>query len=157
MNEPPRGQRRAGEDEIRQTEHRLGSYSSHEYDTRRGGWQHPRRRPAPLFNITHVRFAGGGEHQHISELRWQTTTNQTGVDALTNMIDRIRNGADVLVTTQTRVVRVGVVDADPPYIRAYEERYTAVTGLPRYLARLGGRSFKVQPVWTDDLLTLPRF
>jgi hypothetical protein len=153
--EPPRGQRHASESEIQDTEHELGSYSYSEVQTR-SHWRIPWRHAVPVFDVTDVRLAGGEGHEHISELRWRTPANQTGTDTLTNMIGRIRDGADVRVVRLGRVVKVGVVHADPPYIRAYVERYEIVTGIRGYIGKLGW-STRVRLEWTDDLLTLPRF
>jgi len=50
------------------------------------------------------------------------------------MIDFIGGGGQAFVTDGVRSVAVGVVHANPPYIRTYADG-----------------------VWTDNLLALPRF
>ena len=151
MNEPPRGQRPASENEIRETELKLGSYSYREDEATHSEWQTRWRQPKPAFVLTHVRLVGGEGHEHISELQWTG-----GVDTLGTMVDVIRKGGDVRIVSPGRVVKVGVVETDPPHIRAYEVRYS-VAGIRRYVTRLRGSSVEVHAVWTDDLLRLPRF
>jgi hypothetical protein len=50
------------------------------------------------------------------------------------MVEWINSGGEAFVSSGARVLRVGVVNALPPYIRTYADQ-----------------------VWTDNLLALPRF
>jgi hypothetical protein len=85
--------------------------------------------------VTHVRLAGGDGHEHISEVRWANpTTGASGQSSGARMVEWINSGGEAFVSSGARVLRVGVVNALPPYIRTYADQ-----------------------VWTDNLLALPRF
>jgi hypothetical protein len=148
----PLGQRPAHEDEIRQTELKLGSYENREESS---PWETSARDPSygrvardpfqemtvssPVY-VTHIRLVGGEGHEHISEVIWRKRREfrQSTREA---MVEWIRDeSGDARVISGPYELSVGVVDAEPPYIRAYTEGVRGVQG-----------------VWTDDLLALPRF
>jgi hypothetical protein len=79
----------------------------------------------------------GEEHEHIGSVRWRNpTTGATGESTRAEMVDWIKNrhGDARVRDTHGNEARVGVVNDDPPYIRTYADR-----------------------VWTDNLLSLPRY
>lgn len=86
--------------------------------------------------ITAVHMVGGEAHEHIASVRWRNATdNTTGESTREQMVTWIRdNHGDARVTDDRNEVRVGVVDATPPYIRTYADN-----------------------TWTNNLLALPRF
>lgn len=85
--------------------------------------------------ITHIRLSGGTSHEHITDVRWQDTGNNTsGQMTKEQAVGWLRQGNRAFVTDGVRTVEVGVVDANPPYIRTHAD----------------GK-------WTDNLLALPRF
>lgn len=88
-----------------------------------------------MIHITHVRIAGENQHEHISHVKWRnSSTNATGEMTRADMVDWINKGNAVYVTDGTNTVSVGVVKANPSYLRTYAD----------------GK-------WTDNLLALPRF
>lgn len=85
--------------------------------------------------ITQIRLVGGVTHAHISQVAWRNPVDgRTGISTRAGMIDFIGGGGQAFVTDGVRSVAVGVVHANPPYIRTYADG-----------------------VWTDNLLALPRF
>jgi len=80
--------------------------------------------------------AGGSGHEHIADVRWRNPqTGATGVSTRQAMVAWIRGGDEARVRDSAGDdVKVGVVDATPPYIRTYAD------GVP-----------------TDNLLYLPRY
>jgi hypothetical protein len=89
-----------------------------------------------LVNITQRHMEGGQGHEHIARVRWiNPETNATGENSRAEMVDWIWNksGKAFVVKGGLRVA-VGVVKADPPYIRTHADG-----------------------VWTDNLLALPTF
>lgn len=86
--------------------------------------------------ITHIRLSGGSKHEHISEVKWKNpSSGDTGQSTVGSMVDFIDNkGGEAKVTDGRNTVNVGVVNANPPYIRTYADK-----------------------TWTDNLLSLPNF
>ncbi len=83
--------------------------------------------------ITHIRLAGGNGHEHITRLKWQegaTTSENTRAE----LVQWVKNGGEARVRATPTDAKVGVVNANPPYLR------TIANG-----------------VYTDNLLSLPRF
>jgi hypothetical protein len=100
----------------------------------RGAWTYQCQAATSLVYVTHIRLVGGDSHQHISEVIWRNR-DELAQSTREAMVEWIRDeGGDARVVSGEREVSVGVVDADPPYIRAY-----------------------AKGAWTDDLLALPRF
>jgi hypothetical protein len=88
-----------------------------------------------LIYIYEVHMSGGEGHEHIESVRWRNPhTGDSGDSLRSQMVWWINEGGKAYVTDGTNTVRVGVVDADPPYIRTYAD-----------------------DVWTDNLLSLPRY
>jgi hypothetical protein len=90
-----------------------------------------------VVNIRSIHMAGGTQHQHISLLRWQNPetshTNESTREAMVAWI-RDRKGVARVHGADGSVSTVGVVDADPPYVRSYADGD-----------------------WNDNLLALPRY
>lgn len=86
--------------------------------------------------ITHRRMAGGAGHEHIASVRWRDTVNasNTGESTRADMVVWIQTGHKAYVASNPSAVPVGVVEAQPPYLRTY-----------------------ANGVWTDNLLSLPTF
>ncbi len=77
----------------------------------------------------------GTRHEHIASVRWQNPAdNATGESTRQVMVDWIRQGGVAKVTDGRNTVDVGVVEANPPYLRTHAD----------------GK-------WTDNLLALPRY
>lgn len=87
--------------------------------------------------ITHIRLSSGGHrHEHITDVKWTNpATKEVSQSTVAVMVDFIKNKKGTAkVTDGQRTIDVGVVEAQPPYIRTYADR-----------------------VWTDNLLALPKF
>ena len=86
--------------------------------------------------ITHIRTASGNSNEHITHVRWlQPDNNQVGESSIPTMVDWIdHKGGIAKVKEGNRIVDVGVVHADPPYLRTHADG-----------------------TWTNNLLALPRF
>jgi hypothetical protein len=87
--------------------------------------------------ITHVRLSSEGQrHEHIIEVKWRNPDDgKTGSNTVAEMVDWIENKkGKAKVTDGRNTVDVGVVDAKPKYLRTYADG-----------------------VWTDNLLSLPRY
>ncbi|ACL64663.1 conserved hypothetical protein [Anaeromyxobacter dehalogenans 2CP-1] len=85
--------------------------------------------------ITAVHMEGGERHEHIASVRWSNPADgKSDVSTRATMVDWIKKGGDARVTDGRNEVQVGVVDANPPYLRTFAD------GKP-----------------TDNLLALPRF
>jgi hypothetical protein len=99
---------------------------------RRRGNQAPR---LPIY-ITAVHMPSGPGHEHVEFIRWQNSaTLETGQSTREAVVAWINAGGDLRLRDDAGTEsRVGVVEADPPYVRAYA----------------GG-------VWTDSLVGLPRY
>jgi hypothetical protein len=85
--------------------------------------------------ITHIRLSSGNTHEYITDVKWHDSAtgnaNQMTRQQAVNWIDQ---GNRLYVTDGTHTVEVGVVKANPSYLRTYAD----------------GK-------WTDNLLALPRF
>ena len=83
----------------------------------------------------HMEPSNAGDHEHIAEVQWrEPSSGQIGRSDRQTMVDWINQGGDARVHDDQREVRVGVMDADPPYTRTYADgRYTNnLLSLPRY-------------------------
>ena len=88
-----------------------------------------------MVQITAIRTIGQDKNENIAEVRWiNPVDKKTGTSTKKIMVDWIRNGGQAVVSDGTQTVKVAVVDAPTPYIR------TIADG-----------------VWTDNLLSLPKF
>ena len=89
---------------------------------------------SPIY-ITAVHMPEGSGHEQIELVQWQNPrTLETGQTTREGIIEWINSGGDLRVRDHAGDLRVGVVAADPRYIRTYA----------------GG-------VWTDNLLVVPRY
>lgn len=79
---------------------------------------------------------GPSGHEHIERARWQNPeTGATGTSSRAEMVRFINEGGVVKVQDDYgNEISVGIVNADPPFIRTFADR-----------------------TWTDNLLALPRF
>lgn len=85
--------------------------------------------------ITEVHMVDGEQHEHIESVKWRNPdTDETNQSTREKMVEWINGGGKAYVTDGDQTVAVGVVDANPPYIRTYADE-----------------------VWTDNLLALPRY
>lgn len=89
--------------------------------------------------VTHVRLSNGGyTSEHITNLKWIGYENgKVGDSTKAELVEWIDGeSGEAYVETQATKVSVGVVkpDGGPPYLRTY-----------------------ANGVWTDNLLSLPRF
>lgn len=84
----------------------------------------------------HMAVSFGGGHEHISSVRWRNPdTGAIGESSRQEMVDWLRKaGARAYVRDRWRVIEVGIVEWYTPYIRTFADG-----------------------VWTDNLLSLPRF
>ncbi|MFI5729258.1 DUF3892 domain-containing protein [Kribbella sp. NPDC051587] len=84
----------------------------------------------------HMEPSWGSSHEHIAEVRWQNPQSRaTGVSSKAAMVGWIANkSGDARVRDLYGDVQVGVVEANPPYLRTYSDnRYTDnLLSLPRY-------------------------
>jgi hypothetical protein len=90
-----------------------------------------------MVNVTAVHMTGGTRHEHIATVQWTNPdTGVTGESTRETMVDWIRNkhGVAHVHGSDGSVSRVGVVNANPPYIRTYADGD-----------------------WNDNLLALPRY
>jgi hypothetical protein len=80
--------------------------------------------------------ATGATHEHIESVRWTNPSDKgTGESTRAKMVEWIRGGGIARVRDSAgNDVSVGVVNATPPYIRTHADG-----------------------VWTDNLLSLPRY
>lgn len=89
--------------------------------------------------ITHIRMepSTGSTHEHIARLKWRNpSSTKTGENSRREIVDWLREDTTnhkAFVDGAGRAY-VGVVDAQPPYLRTYAD----------------GK-------WTNNLLALPRF
>lgn len=66
----------------------------------------------------HMSPQNGTEHSHIAELKWWApSTGDTGALTRATIVDWINKGGDAQVQDSSGDVQVGVVDANPPYVR----------------------------------------
>lgn len=89
-----------------------------------------------MIQIIAVHIEGGNGHEHISQVRWVDldNNNKPGTSTVAEMVQWIEEGGKSIVRDEQRAVYVGVVDADPKYIRTHADG-----------------------VWTNNLLALPHF
>lgn len=89
-----------------------------------------------MISIFAVRLSGGSKHEHIASVRWRNPdTDATGETSREEMVRWIRAGGSAYVCGKEGwFARIGVVDANPPYIQTYADGS-----------------------WTDNLLSLGRF
>ena len=86
--------------------------------------------------ITGTHLAGGQRHEHIASVRWRNPSDgMTGQSTREQMVRWIQEDKGIArVSDGVREIMVGVVTANPPYIRTYADG-----------------------VWTDNLLALPQY
>lgn len=84
--------------------------------------------------ITHIRMSppSANDHEHITHVQWRQQLN-TGTTTRAAMVDFIDEGNSVYVGG-TPDAAVGVVRADPPYLRTHADGQ-----------------------WNNNLLSLPHF
>jgi hypothetical protein len=89
-----------------------------------------------MIQITAVYMVGSEHHQHIAQLRWRDTSdNSTGAKSREDMVTFVRQNPVVAgVNDAQGWVPLRVVEANSPYVQTYAD----------------GR-------WTDNLLALPRY
>lgn len=88
-----------------------------------------------FITAVHMEPTYGSGHEHIASVRWENPdTNATGQSTREDMVEFINGDGQAWVADGQGSVQVGVVDANPPYLRTYAD----------------GR-------YTDNLLSLPRF
>lgn len=90
-----------------------------------------------MIYITHIRLSSGSAgHEHITTFRWRNPqTDEAGVSNKAEMVKWVRGGGVARVRdSHGNEVGVGVVEADPPYLRTFADE-----------------------TWTDNLLSLPHF
>jgi Protein of unknown function (DUF3892) len=89
-----------------------------------------------MIYITEVHMTGGAGHQHIGAVRWRNPNGgKCGSMSRAEIVAWIHDKkGDARVREGKRNVKVGVVKANPPYIRTYADK-----------------------TWTDNLLALPRY
>jgi hypothetical protein len=88
-----------------------------------------------VYLVTAVHLEGGERHEHIGRVRWESAvSNETGESSCEEMVEYIDGGGHVFVSQGENAAQVGVVHADPPYIRTYADG-----------------------VWNDNLLALPTY
>jgi len=89
--------------------------------------------------ITHIRLSSNNyaNHEHITDFKWVNRENgTTGQSTKPAMVEWIDGGGKAYVESGTSTVSVGVVKPSngDPYLRTY-----------------------ANGVWTDNLLSLPKF
>jgi uncharacterized protein DUF3892 len=79
---------------------------------------------------------GGEGHEHIALVKWlNPSKGEPGESSRSTMVDWLRkDGNRAYVCDGRSIVDIGVVEANPPYIRTYADKK-----------------------WTNNLLSLPRF
>lgn len=89
-----------------------------------------------MVEITAVHLEGDEAHEHIASVRWTyPDTGEHGTSTRAQMVEFLRRpNSRAYVADGERTVEVGVVNADPPYIRTHADG-----------------------VWTNNLLALPRY
>jgi len=71
--------------------------------------------------IVAVHMVGGTQHEHISQVIWAYSNFKSGRCSTADMVGAINQGAVVKVSDGSKAVRVGVVSANPPYLRTYAD------------------------------------
>jgi hypothetical protein len=90
-----------------------------------------------MVNITEIHMSAAvPAHEHIASVRWRVSSSgETGQSTRAQMVDWIEGGGVARVRDSAgNEIAVGVVKATPHYIRTYADG-----------------------VWTDNLLSLPRY
>jgi hypothetical protein len=90
-----------------------------------------------MIDITSIHLVGDSQHEHIASMKWKNPeTSSTGESTRQAMVEWIRdkNGVAHVHGKDGSVSQVGVVDANPPYVRTYADG-----------------------VWNDNLLALPTY
>jgi hypothetical protein len=89
-----------------------------------------------MVEVTAVHMVGGEQHEHIGSVRWTNpATAAKGESTRQAMVEFLRTpGNRAVVTDGKKTVEVGVVEANPPYIRTHADG-----------------------IWTNNLLALPRY
>lgn len=83
----------------------------------------------------HMEPSSAGDNEHIAEVKWEDTRDgSSNRCSRQQMVDWINAGNTAWVRDGQGQVQVGVVDANPPYLRTYaDNRYTDnLLSLPRY-------------------------
>lgn len=83
----------------------------------------------------HMEPSNAGGHEHIAAVYWEKpNSDESKYSTRQQMVDWINQGGDARVRDSQGSVQVGVVDANPPYLRTYADgRYTDnLLSLPRY-------------------------
>lgn len=76
-----------------------------------------------MIKIYGIHLEGGTRHEHIAAVRWvEPATGKTGENTRAEMVDWINKGGEAFVEAPdgTRAW-VGVVQANPPYLRTYAD------------------------------------
>lgn len=78
-----------------------------------------------MIDITAVHLVDGIQHQHIAELQWlNPTSGDTGRSPRSAMVDWLSQaGNRAVVRRGGQTVEVGVVKAQPPYVRTYADSF----------------------------------
>ena len=89
-----------------------------------------------MVQVTEVHMSSGGSaHEHIVSVKWvNPTTSERGETTKGSMVTFIRGGGQATVSDGIRTINVEVRDAQPPYIQT-----------------------RADGIWSDNLLSLPRF
>jgi hypothetical protein len=89
-----------------------------------------------MVRINAIHLVGGIRHEHIESMQWiNPQTQATGESTRQGMVHFLtQSPGQAFVSDGVRNVTVGVVDATPKYVRTYADG-----------------------VWTDNLLSLPRY
>ncbi|NHA00633.1 DUF3892 domain-containing protein [Nocardioides sp. W3-2-3] len=88
-----------------------------------------------FITAVHMEPTYGSGHEHIALVRWvDTAADATDTSTRQQMVDFLNRGGQAWVADAQGSVQVGVVNANPPYLRTFAD----------------GR-------YTDNLLSLPRF
>lgn len=90
-----------------------------------------------MIYIYAVHMTGGAGHEHISSVRWRNPDNgNAGESSRTEMVQWVRNPSNPTYVCggDGHMARVGVVQANPPYIRTYADGdwHDNLLALPRY-------------------------
>ena len=85
--------------------------------------------------ITHIRTSHGNQHEYITDVKWRdSSTGNTNQMTRQMAVGWLQAGNRAYVTDGSQTVEVGVVNANPPYLRTHAD----------------GK-------WSDNLLALPQF
>lgn len=89
-----------------------------------------------MVQIFAIHLEGGTQHVHIASVKWMNPSSaKQGTSSRSEMVEWLRKAANrAYVCDGSSIVDVGVVEADPPYIRTYADKK-----------------------WTNNLLSLPTY